>query len=284
MRATADRRRGAAPLRVAFSAQATDPDGPTGEITYLWDFGDGGANAFGRNAEHTYREPGSYTATVTATDGDGAFDTAEVEIVVEDPAGNHAPEVRIAAAPRSGTAPLRVQFTSSASDPDGDRLTTPVWDFGDGGRAAGDSYAWTYTRPGTYTATVTVRDPAGLRDTDSVVITVGEQAARPRIRAPKTQNVRKVLRRGLRLRVTCVEACRARSVLRLSGERVGASKRLRIATGATRTVVVRLDRVVRRNLVAAMRQAGMKRITATAITTVATDVKRTYPVRVTLRR
>ena len=86
--------------------------------------------------------------------------------------------------------------------------------------------------------------------------------------------MRKVLRRGLRLRVTCEEACRARSVLRLSGERVGASKRLRIAAGDTRTVVVRLERKVRRNLFAAMRQAGMKRITATAITTVATDVER----------
>ena len=116
-------------------------------------------------------------------------------------------------------------------------------------------------------------------------MTWAARVSRPRIRAPKTQNVRKVLKRGLRLRVTCEEDCRARTVLRLSGERVGASKRLRIDAGETRTVVVRLKRSVRRNLLAAMRQAGVKRILATAITTVATDdLSRAYPVRVRLRR
>ena len=187
-----------------------------------------------------------------------------------------------------------------------------MWNFGDGGNgAAGDSVTRVFTRPGTYTVTATVRDqPGGAVDTDTVVITVtgtsgsaappavaappssspqgdvgGEQVSRPRIRAPKTQNVRKVLKRGLRLRVTCEEECRARSVLRLSGERVGASKRLQIDAGETRTVVVRFKRSVRRNLLAAMRQAGVKRILVTAITTVATDdLSRAYPVRVRLKR
>ena len=108
----ADPRSGVAPLDVEFSAQAIDADGDSAsELTYMWDFGDGGANAFGRNAEHTYREPGTYTATVTATDRLGAFDTAEVVIEVGDPPGNVPPVVQAAAAPRSGTAPLVVSFT-----------------------------------------------------------------------------------------------------------------------------------------------------------------------------
>ena len=77
VQARADRTGGNAPLTVGFSAQANDPDGPESAITYLWDFGDGGANAFGRNATHTYREPGTYTATVTATDGHGHSGTAD---------------------------------------------------------------------------------------------------------------------------------------------------------------------------------------------------------------
>ena len=124
-----------APLPVQFSAQATDADGPASELTYLWDFDDGGANAFGRNAQHTYMEPGTYTATVTVTDRKGAFDTAEVEVTVDDPPGNVPPTVQAAATPRSGAAPLRVSFTSAATDPDGDQVST-VWDFGDGGRRA----------------------------------------------------------------------------------------------------------------------------------------------------
>ena len=98
-------------------------------------------------------------------------------------------------------------------------------------------------------------------------------------------SVRRVIRRGLRLRVSCEEACRARSVLRLSGERVGASKRLRIRAGGTRTVVIRLKPHIRRNLVRAMRQARRRNITATAITTIATaDLTRAFPVRVRLTR
>jgi plastocyanin len=106
-----------------------------------------------------------------------------------------------------------------------------------------------------------------------------------RVKAPRSLSVRRVIRRGLRLRVSCEETCRARSVLRLSGERVGASKRLRISAGRTRTLVIRLKPAVRRNLVKAMRQARMRRVTVTAITTIATaDMTRAFPVRVTLRR
>ena len=97
--------------------------------------------------------------------------------------------------------------------------------------------------------------------------------------------VRRAIRRGVRLKVSCEDACRARSVLRLSGERVGASKRMQIDAGRSRTVVARLDRRVRRNLVAAMRQAGLKRVTATAITTVVTaDGTRALPVKIALKR
>ena len=171
VRGIADPASGIAPLRVAFSAQATDPDGPSDAITYLWDFGDGGANAFGRNAAYTYKTPGTYKAKVTATDGKGVFGTAEVTVVVGNPPGNVPPTVAAAAAPRSGTAPLQVQFTSAATDPDGDQVST-VWDFGDGVRAGGEAISHTYTQPGAYTATVTVTDPGGLKDTDSVQITV----------------------------------------------------------------------------------------------------------------
>jgi PKD repeat protein/type 1 glutamine amidotransferase len=303
VRATADTKLGQAPLKVAFSAQASD-DGPASELTYLWDFADGGANAFGRNAEHTYTRPGTYHAKVTVTDRQGAFSSAEVVITVEDPPGNVPPTVQAAATPRTGAAPLRVAFTSSAVDPDGDQVST-VWNFGDGQRAGGADIAHTYTQPGTYTATVTVKDPGGLTDSDSVTITVtststsGASATPPqgsppalaespdqaRVAGPKSIGVRKVLRRGLRLRIACVEACSARSILRVSGERLGASRRVRLAAGGKRTLVVRLDRSIRRNLLAAMRQAGVRRLKTTAVTTVAVaGGTRTIRVKVQLRR
>jgi hypothetical protein len=239
---------------------------------------------------------------VTVTDRKGAFGTAEVVVTVQNPPGNVPPTVQAAATPRSGAAPLRVTFTSAATDPDGDQVST-VWDFGDGVKAGGANIAHTYTRAGTYTATVKVTDPGGLTDTDSVTITVmgsgltpqgsppslggsvDESPPQPLVTGPKSKKVREVIRNGLRLRVTCVEACKATSVLKVSGERLGASKRLRIRAGASRTVVVRLDRVVRKNLLAAMRQAGVRRLAATAVTKIAVaGGTRTIRVKVELRR
>jgi hypothetical protein len=76
-----------------------------------------------------------------------------------------------------------------------------------------------------------------------------------------------------------------RSVLRMSGERIGKSKTIRIRGDRTRTVVIRLNRNVRRNLLAAMRQAGVKRLKAKAVTTVRTsDGKRTIRRNVRLTR
>jgi glucose/arabinose dehydrogenase/PKD repeat protein len=87
------------------------------------------------------------------------------------------PPIAVAAAnPTSGAAPLTVAFDGSASnDPDGDALTY-AWDLdGDGafddGAAATASF--TYTQPGTYTATLRVTDPSGATGTSPVTISAG---------------------------------------------------------------------------------------------------------------
>jgi len=60
---------GAAPLSVAFSVAATDPDSDT--LTYSWNFGDATAASTQQNPTHSYTTAGSYTATVTVSDGKG---------------------------------------------------------------------------------------------------------------------------------------------------------------------------------------------------------------------
>jgi glucose/arabinose dehydrogenase/PKD repeat protein len=87
------------------------------------------------------------------------------------------PPIAVAnASPTSGAAPLTVAFSGTgSSDPDGDALTY-AWDLdGDGafddGAAATASF--TYTQPGTYTATLRVTDPSGASGTSSVTISAG---------------------------------------------------------------------------------------------------------------
>jgi PKD repeat protein len=41
---------------------------PTGPVTYTWTFGDGGT-ASGQTPSHTFARPGTYTVTLTASNG-----------------------------------------------------------------------------------------------------------------------------------------------------------------------------------------------------------------------
>ncbi|NYI03850.1 ThuA domain-containing protein [Allostreptomyces psammosilenae] len=84
---------------------------------------------------------------------------------------NQRPDVRLTADPVRGTAPLEVDFSAEASDPDGDALSY-AWTFGDGGTATGADTTHTYTRAGEYRAQVTVTDARGARSSQSVAIQV----------------------------------------------------------------------------------------------------------------
>jgi PKD domain len=72
-----------APATFLFEA---DAEGGTEPYTFQWDFGDG-QQATGRNIEHTYENPGTYTTTMTVTDATGqtASDTTSSIQVIPAP-------------------------------------------------------------------------------------------------------------------------------------------------------------------------------------------------------
>ncbi len=100
--ARADREVGPAPLFVCFDATASHgADGRPPALT--WDFGDGSARSADAVSCHAYGEPGSYAASVQATDLARRSALAVVIVTVtEPPAGS-----RRRGAPRRSRAPRR---------------------------------------------------------------------------------------------------------------------------------------------------------------------------------
>ncbi|WP_239095526.1 carbohydrate-binding protein [Planotetraspora silvatica] len=89
---------------------------------------------------------------------------------------NRNPIAKAAADKTSGASPLTVNFSSAgSSDPEGGALTYS-WNFGDGTTSTAANPTKTYTANGTYTPTLTVRDPQGLTGTASLVVSVGNTA------------------------------------------------------------------------------------------------------------
>jgi len=122
-----------------------------------WSYGDGG-NAAGPSAEHSFVRAGAYTVNVTASDPWG--DTARGALGVLVGPGAVLPlAVSGGPASESGVVPLVVRFAANATGGEVPYLFT--WQTGDGTSSTNTSFLHTYTVPGNYTASLTVRDAGG---------------------------------------------------------------------------------------------------------------------------
>ncbi|WP_261719910.1 PQQ-dependent sugar dehydrogenase [Streptomyces sp. FZ201] len=104
---------------------------------------------------------------------------------IEYAADGHSPVAQASADRTSGQAPLRVRFSSEGStDQDGDTLTYH-WDFGDGATSTSATPTHRYRTNGTYTATLTVKDPSGRTGSASVQVVVGNTAPKVTLELPQ---------------------------------------------------------------------------------------------------
>jgi PKD repeat protein/plastocyanin len=126
-----------------------------------------------------------------ATNAGGLFNVNWIEAIGKGAATTEAPQVSADAEPKTGTAPLEVHFTGTATDADaeaGDTLTYK-WDFGVAGTTDDTSTeknpTYTYQKAGTYNATFTATDPKGghASATVQIVVTAGGSCPQNNLRS-----------------------------------------------------------------------------------------------------
>jgi len=155
---------GVAPLNVKFDASETYI--PNEVITgFQWKFGDRSEEQYtGARTDHTYTEPGTYIIDLTVKTTSGKDFRTTKTIVVREPLI----KACILPSRTSGPAPLGIQFSSTCSSGD---IASYLWDFGDGAQSDQKDPIHVYSDPGTFTATLTVTDGTGAKDTVPVTIT-----------------------------------------------------------------------------------------------------------------
>ncbi len=159
---------GAAPSGGNTTNSSSEGGGGGGESyswDIFWDFGDGNVAA-GSTATHNFSQDGTYIVTLIITNAFGAMSIHNIMVTVL----NSPPTVE-AGTDLTGDEDEALVFNGTGSDPGGGPLTYD-WDFGDGRTATGNNIPHSYTKQGTYTATLTVTDSDGLTDSDSLTVTV----------------------------------------------------------------------------------------------------------------
>lgn len=189
-------------LRFDGSASA-DPDG---EIhSYEWSVsGPATAQATGPRFDTSLPEPGTYTVTLTVSDGtatDTAGFTVDVSATSDSPP-TAIPPVAAVSAPDSVATGETVQFSAAESvDPDG-QLRGYDWDFDNDGTieasTTGPTATYTFSEAGRYDATVTVVDDDGETATaNTSVRAVSVTPPTPALSVSPTEGDRQVAGRGL---------------------------------------------------------------------------------------
>ena len=168
----------------------SDAGAADGPWPYTVRWGDGTANASRSSAaqgaqpslSHTYAAAGTFIRRLTVTDKDGgvAFDEATITVDANQP------PVSGVNGPYTGNEGAAVAVSSAGStDPNADVLTYS-WKFGDGGTSTAANPSHTYKDNGTYTVTLTVKDPSGATNAATTTATIANVAPTATLGAPST--------------------------------------------------------------------------------------------------
>ena len=174
---------GVVPLGVVFSLSASDSDGSIASWSLDVD-NNGNAEYYDVGSPpgerpHTYYSAGSFTAKLTVWDDDDAMCVKTVTVTVGSSSVNQPPVCSLTVNPSTGSVPLGVVFSLSASDSDGSitswkldiNINSDVTSWYSGSGSPPSTLGHTYLEPGTYIAKLTVTDNDGLTNTGTTTIT-----------------------------------------------------------------------------------------------------------------
>ncbi|KXX70829.1 PKD domain-containing protein [Flammeovirga sp. SJP92] len=146
-----------------FTASATEvnlgteiqfTDASTDATSWSWNFGDENTST-DQNPSHTYATTGTFTVTLTASDGSSS-DTKEMKITVNPIAGGTLPVASFSADKTAVKENETITFTDASTD-----ATSWSWNFGDDNTSTDQNPTHAYTTAGTYTVTLTATNENG---------------------------------------------------------------------------------------------------------------------------
>ena len=105
-------------------SNSTDPDGSI--ASYYWDFGDGNSDTSVKTT-HTFEETKTYIVKLTVTDNDGATNTDEINIIVEEEGYDPIPDIKV-----NETGYIGDSIEIKCDVDDDDLIVYYTLDFGDG--------------------------------------------------------------------------------------------------------------------------------------------------------
>ncbi len=141
---------GNSPLKVTFTDKSTGSP-----KSWKWNFGNGKTST-SKNPAYTYTKPGKYTVSLTVKNAAGT-NTKTIKDYITVKTAPVKPVAAFSASPRSGKAPLKVQFTDKSSN----SPTSWKWSFGDGTYSTAKNPVHKYSKAGKYTVSLTIKNAKG---------------------------------------------------------------------------------------------------------------------------
>jgi subtilisin family serine protease len=162
-------------LQCTFNGSTSTDD--VGVVSYTWAWGDGRSETHtGAMSNNTYASAGTYSVTLTVTDGGGQ--TNSVTTAVQVPSStNHAPTAAISSPTNSATfvQGASVAFAGTGSDQEDGALagSSLTWTSSrDGQIGTGTSFSKSNLSVGSHVITLTARDSQGMTGTATRTITI----------------------------------------------------------------------------------------------------------------